>query len=264
MMKLTWKLIILIPITIFLTGFTGCISKKKYLMKESELAASLLREDKLKSELDQANQRITELESIQVGLIEEIERLKQNMGEELRKKEAELNVKEYKLKELQEVIAALNGKVEKLRNTITAAMESFKPEDISVMIKDGKIYITMPEKLLFRSGSYKVDPLGVEALGKLATVLINNPEIEITVEGHTDNVGTDLSNWDLSVMRATSIIRILTEKKVDPKRITASGRGPFLPVASNDTEEGRAKNRRTEIILSPNLREFFDILTGAQ
>lgn len=261
-MKLIWKLII--PIIVFLAGFTGCISKKKYLMKESELAASLLREDKLKSELDQANQRIMELESIQVGLIEEIERLKQNMGEELRKKEAELNVKEVKLKELQEVIAALNGKVEKLRNTITAAMESFKSEDISVMIKDGKIYISMSEKLLFRSGSYKVDPLGVDALGKLATVLINNPEIEITVEGHTDNVGTDLSYWYLSVMRATSIIRILTEKKVDPKRITASGRGPFLPVASNDTEEGRAKNRRTEIILSPNLREFFDILTGAQ
>lgn len=261
-MKLIWKLII--PITVFLAGFTGCISKKKYLMKESELAASLLREDKLKSELDQANQRIMELESIQVGLIEEIERLKKNMGEELRKKESELNVKEVKLKELQEVIAALNGKVEKLRNTITAAMESFKSEDISVMIKDGRIYISMSEKLLFRSGSYKVDPLGVDALGKLATVLINNPEIEITVEGHTDNVGTDLSNWDLSVMRATSIIRILTEKKVDPKRITASGRGPFLPVASNDTEEGRAKNRRTEIILSPNLRELFDILTETQ
>lgn len=211
-MKLTWKLII--SIVVFLTSFTGCISKKKYLMKESELAASLLREDKLKTELEQANQRISELESIQVELIEDIKKLKQNMDEDLRKKEAELNVKEAKLKELQEVIAALNGKVEKLRNTITAAMESFKSEDISVMIKDGKVYISMSEKLLFKSGSYKVDPLGVDALGKLATVLINNPEIEITVEGHTDNVGTDISNWDLSVMRATSIIRILTEKKL--------------------------------------------------
>lgn len=249
---------------IFLTGFTGCISKKKYLIKESELAASISREDKLKNELDQANQRISELETIQIGLTEDIERLKQNMGDELRKKEAELNTKEAKLKELQEVIAALNGKVEKLRNTITAAMESFKSEDISVMIKDGKVYVSMSEKLLFKSGSYKVDPLGVDALGKLATVLINNPEIEITVEGHTDNVGTDPSNWDLSVMRATSIIRILTDKKVDPKRITASGRGPFLPVASNDTEDGRAKNRRTEIVLSPNLQEFFDILNGTK
>jgi chemotaxis protein MotB len=250
--------------TIFIAGFSGCVSMKKYLIKESELAASLSREEKLNNELNLANQRIAELESIQVGLTEDIERLKQNMGEELRKKEAELNAKEAKLKELQEVIAALNGKVEKLRNTITAAMESFKSEDISVMVKEGKVYVSMSEKLLFKSGSYKVDPLGIDALGKLATVLNNNPEIEITVEGHTDNVGTDPSNWDLSVMRATSIIRILTDKKVDPKRITASGRGPFLPVASNDTEEGRAKNRRTEIVLSPNLREFFDILNGAK
>lgn len=252
------------PTLFFLLIFflSACVSKKKFIAKEGELALCRDQVAALTIEKNNANDKIATLESIQIDLTKEIETLRNDMGEALRKKEEELKAKETKLKELEQLIQTLNQKVEKLRSAITKAMESFKSEDISVMIKEGKVYVSLSEKLLFKSGSYKVDPLGVDALKKLAVVLNQQPEINITIEGHTDNVGTDFSNWDLSVMRATSIIRILTEKGVTSSRITASGRGPFVPVADNETEEGRAKNRRTEIILAPNMQEFFDILNG--
>lgn len=252
----------LLPFLIIISFSLGCVSKKKFTAKESELLKCREQAEWLSNEKNEALSRITDLESVQVSLSDEIENLRKNMGDALRQKEEELKAKEIKLNELQEIIQTLHQKVEKLRSTITKAMENFKSEDISVFIKDGKVYISLSEKLLFKSGSYKVDPMGVDALNKLALVLNQQPEINITIEGHTDNVGTDFSNWDLSVMRATSIIRILTDKNVTPNRIIAAGRGPFMPIADNESEEGRSRNRRTEIILSPNMQEFFDILNG--
>jgi chemotaxis protein MotB len=152
----------------------------------------------------------------------------------------------------------------KLKKIIADALINFKPDELTVSIKDGKIYVSLQEKLLFKSGSDVVDPKGKEALQTVATVLNNNQDINVLIEGHTDSIpmhGKFTDNWALSTARAASIVRILTnDYKVDAHRVTASGRGEFYPVNSNSTTEGRARNRRTEIILSPNLNELFKLL----
>jgi len=142
---------------------------------------------------------------------------------------------------------------------------NYKTDELYVYIKDGKVYVSLEEKLLFKSGSDVVDPKGKEALKSLAAILNGTNDITVMIEGHTDNVPirTNLfkDNWDLSTARAISIVRILTnDYNFDPHRITASGRGQFSPVKTNDTDEGRAGNRRTEVILSPNLDEIYRLL----
>jgi chemotaxis protein MotB len=142
----------------------------------------------------------------------------------------------------------------------------FEGQGLTVTRRDGKVYVSLEEQLLFKTGSTVVDPNGVRALQQLAVVLANNPDISIMIEGHTDNVpfrqGSSIKdNWDLSVMRATSIVRILLgAANIEPTRITVAGRGEFLPVDPADTPEARRKNRRTEIILSPDLSELYRIL----
>ena len=145
------------------------------------------------------------------------------------------------------------------------ALLGFNSDELSVEIKNGKVYVSMSDKLLFKSGSSTVEDKGKEALKLLADVLNKNTDIDILVEGHTDNVPIKTAvykdNWDLSVARATSIVRILTlDHKIAPTRLTASGKGEYFPRADNDTAEGRAKNRRTEIILSPKLEEIMQLL----
>jgi chemotaxis protein MotB len=156
--------------------------------------------------------------------------------------------------------------VDALKQKVSAALMGFEGQGLTVTKKNGKIYVSLEEQLLFGSGSTTVDAKGVSALKKLAAVLEQNPDINITVEGHTDDVpvvpGSQLvDNWDLSVRRATSIIRILTENSsINPKRLTASGRGEYMPVNTAKSAEARQKNRRTEIILTPNLDDLFEIL----
>lgn len=170
-----------------------------------------------------------------------------------------------RLKGLQDVIQSQKDVMSKLKNSIAAALLNYKSDEISVSIKDGNVYVSLEEKLLFKSGSDVVDPKGKEALKTLAMVINNTKDIRVMIEGHTDNVPIKTAqfkdNWDLSSARATSIVRILTtEYGFDSNRITASGRGSFHPVKTNDTAEGRAGNRRTEIILSPDLNELFTLL----
>ena len=152
-----------------------------------------------------------------------------------------------------------------LNNILRNALLGFNSDELSVEIKNGKVYVSMSDKLLFKSGSSAVEDKGRDALKLLAGVLDKNSDIDILVEGHTDNVPIKTSvykdNWDLSVARATSIVRILTnDYKIVPTRLTASGKGEFFPKADNDTAEGRASNRRTEIILSPKLDELMKLL----
>ena len=142
---------------------------------------------------------------------------------------------------------------------------NYKTDELSVYVKDGNVYVSLAEKLLFKSGSDVVDPKGKEALKTLAQVLNSTKDITVMIEGHTDNVPIKTNkfkdNWDLSVARATSIVRILTnDYKIVPTRLTASGKSEFFPKADNDTAEGRASNRRTEIILSPKLDELMKLL----
>jgi chemotaxis protein MotB len=190
-------------------------------------------------------------------------------SKELDEKENLLRAQEKQLKEMQAVIARQDSITNRLNNIVKGALLGFKADELSVKVKNGKVYVSMSDKLLFKSGSASVETKGQEAIQKLAEVLNKNTDIDILIEGHTDNVPIKTShyadNWDLSVARATNIVRLLIDKhNVNSKRLTASGRGDNFPVASNDTPEGRAKNRRTEIILSPKLNELFELLQGKE
>jgi chemotaxis protein MotB len=174
--------------------------------------------------------------------------------------------REKKVQELEQVLANKEKAVQDLKNKISSALLNFKENDITVKVKNGKVYVSLAEQLLFGSGSVSVDAKGVTALQQLAKAIKDQKDINIMVEGHTDNVPISKTsqymndNWDLSVMRATSITRILTKAGVSPKQITASGRGEFVPLAVNDNAANKQKNRRTEIIITPNLDELFRIL----
>jgi chemotaxis protein MotB len=174
--------------------------------------------------------------------------------------------REKKVHELEQIMANKDKAVQELRSKISNALLNFKESDITVKVKNGKVYVSLAEQLLFQSGSVEVDSKGVTALQQLAKAIKDQKDIFIMIEGHTDNVPISKKsqymndNWDLSVMRATSITRILTKGGVAPQQITASGRGEFVPLASNDNAQNKQKNRRTEIIITPNLDELFKIL----
>lgn len=170
-----------------------------------------------------------------------------------------------RLKTLHELIQSQRDVMTRLKNSISEALVNYKADELTVYIKDGNVYVSLAEKLLFKSGSDAVNPKGREALKSLAQVIGSAKDITVMIEGHTDNVPIKSKifedNWDLSTARATSIVRILTiDYGFDAKRITASGKSEFHPVKLNTTDEGRAENRRTEIILTPDLQELFKIL----
>jgi chemotaxis protein MotB len=152
-----------------------------------------------------------------------------------------------------------------LKNSLKDALTGFNTDELNIEVRNGKVYVSMSDKLLFRTGSASVEDKGKSALKTLAAVLEKNRNIDILVEGHTDNLPIKNSlykdNWDLSTARATSIVRILSQDyKVTPVRLIACGRGEYCPIADNKTADGRTKNRRTEIILSPKLEELYKIL----
>lgn len=179
---------------------------------------------------------------------------------------ADLQAREARVQELEKVLADKEKAVNDLKNKVSGALLGFKDNDLKVEVKNGKVFVSLSEQLLFKSGSINVDAKGVDALKKLAGVLKDQDDLSVMVEGHTDDVpiskGTNgiKDNWDLSVLRATSIVRILTESGVQPVKLVASGRGEYMPVDEAKTKEGRQKNRRTEIILTPKLDELFKIL----
>jgi len=186
-------------------------------------------------------------------------------SEDLDAKEKLLSEREKTLNEMRQIIARQDSITNNLNSILRNALLGFNSDELSVEIKNGKVYVSMSDKLLFQSGSSAVENKGKDALKLLAGVLDKNPDIDILIEGHTDNVPIKTSvykdNWDLSVARATSIVRILTnDYKIVPTRMTASGKGEYFPKADNETPEGRAKNRRTEIILSPKLDELMKLL----
>lgn len=177
-----------------------------------------------------------------------------------------LEEKTNELLELKKLLDKQDSMVAKINQLVQDALLGFDSDELTIEAKNGKLYVTMQDKLLFESGKDEVQKKGIKALKILAAVLNDNEDINIEIEGHTDNVPINTEkyedNWDLSVARATSIVRILTDKyNVDSKRITASGRGEYYPVEKNDTDAGKTKNRRTEIILSPDLEELYKIVT---
>ncbi|MDB9755062.1 OmpA family protein [Winogradskyella sp.] len=178
----------------------------------------------------------------------------------------ELDKRSKRVAELENVIATKDANMRALKDAISKALTNFEGKGLTVEQRNGKVYISMENKLLFQSGSWSVGSEGRKAVQQLGSVLAENPEIAILIEGHTDNVpykgNAQLSgNWDLSTKRATAIVNILRENSsINPENLTAAGRGEFAPIGSNDTSEGKAKNRRIEVILTPKLDEISKLL----
>jgi chemotaxis protein MotB len=174
--------------------------------------------------------------------------------------------KEARLNELQSILDQKDAEVKTLRNKVANALKGFEDMGLTIYEKNGKVYVSLDEKLLFASGSWDIDSKGKEALTELGKVLANDANINVVIEGHTDNVpyrgsGNVKDNWDLSVMRATAVVKeLLKNKEINPQRISASGRSEYVPIDNEDSREARAKNRRTEIILTPKLDELFQII----
>lgn len=198
--------------------------------------------------------------------LEAKEQALQNENARLEKLKQELEARSIRVAELESVIAAKDAAMNQLKDAISRALTDFEGKGLTVEQRDGKVYVSMENKLLFESGSWAVGSNGREAVRQLGTVLADNPDIAILIEGHTDNVpyqgNTQLSgNWDLSTKRATAIVNILRENpSINPENLTAAGRGEYAPVASNETTEGKAKNRRIEVILTPKLDEISKLL----
>lgn len=276
--------------------------KAKIASLEEELSGMGQEKESLQEELDRAmadyndlSKRYSDLQKAQEDLIRgnvaETRRLLrelQQAQENLKKKEDlmrqlemnmeakraaldelayELEKRDERLSELEQILEDQTRIVKDLKNKVSDALFGFEGEGLTVSMKNGKVYVSLEEKLLFRTGSYNIDANGRDALKKLAAVLKNNPDIQITIEGHTDDVpyissgGPIQDNWDLSVKRATTVVRVLLDGTgIDPQRLTAAGRGEYLPVEDAKTAEARRKNRRTEIILTPDLTELYRIL----
>ena len=185
---------------------------------------------------------------------------------DLKKLTADLEAREKRVNELEAMISKKDELLAALKKKVKDALLGFENNGLTIEQKNGKVYVSLDESLLFASGSYDVGAKGVDVLKKLAKVLEQNTDINVVVEGHTDNVplkskGDIEDNWDLSVKRATSVVKIITKNsKTNPKRLTAAGRSEYLPIDTSNTPEGRKKNRRIEVILTPKLDELFELL----
>lgn len=187
-------------------------------------------------------------------------------AESIKKSLDNIGVKDAYIKDLQSAINRKDSLNMALVINLKSAIGNLNDEDVNVKVDKGVVYVDISDKMLFKSGSYDVTDRAQEVLGKVAKVITSQPDIEFMVEGHTDNkpykgTGALVDNWDLSVKRATSVVRILqTKYGVPPNRMTAAGRGEYMPIASNDTKEGNALNRRTRIVILPQLDQFFKLL----
>ena len=265
---------LLIALSLVLFFLSSCVSSRKYndaLAREEVLKEDVrLLNDKvaeLNNNMQQLNARLTESQNENARLINQIDAAGKNAAELARlanMTQQQLQEEQQRLTQMRQLMDQQRQAIENLRKKMTDALVNFKPDELSVFVKNGKVYVSLQESLLFPSGSAVVNPRGKEALGKLGQALNLNPDIDVEIEGHTDSIpikGRYEDNWALSVSRATAIVRILTDNyKVDPVRITASGRSKYEPVDTNTTTEGRARNRRTEIILAPKLDELMRLL----
>jgi chemotaxis protein MotB len=243
---------------------------RKLLGQYDELQSA--QENLVKGSARENSKLLSQLQSTQTDLQKREDQLKlaeRTLDEKKRNLELmqfELEKNNQKLKELQAVLSRKDSAVAALKSKVSSALLGFENNGLSVNVKNGKVYVSLDEKLLFKSGSFVVEPNGVNALKKLSKVLEQNTDINVMIEGHTDDVpyradASAKDNWDLSAKRATAVVRILLDNsKIDPVRLTAAGRSEFLPIDKAKTAPGRQKNRRTEIILTPKLDELLKIL----
>ena len=229
----------------------AALNKKMDILKDSYAALEKNSGESLKANMAKNRELLEQLEAKEKALALEQEQLNKN---------------NQRLQELEALIAAKEESMRKLKETLSKALNSFEGKGLTVEQKNGKVYVSMENKLLFKSGSWAVGSEGKTAVVEVGKVLGDNPDISVLIEGHTDDdpfggSGPIADNWDLSTKRATAIVAILSENKaVNKQNLTAAGRGEFSPLASNATAEGKAKNRRIEIILTPRLDEIAEML----
>ncbi len=234
-------------------------ARTKIVSLEEEIAG-------LKSDTASLNSRIAGLEGKVQGLDDNLNSLRSNSSTEISKLSADLQKREARLKEVEEILRKRDEATNALKNKLQKALLGFQQSGLSVDIRNGKVYVSLTDKLLFSSGSIVIDEKGKLALQELAKVLKTQPEINISVEGHTDNqrvvnLGQIKDNWDLSVLRATSVVRFLTEgEKIENSRITATGKGEYQPIEQGSAPDIRSRNRRIEIVLSPKLDELYNLI----
>ncbi len=220
----------------------------------------------LKADTSEMHTQIAGLEDKLKGLDDSFNSLRSNSSSEITKLYSDLQKREARLKEVEEILRKRDEATNALKEKLQKALLGFQQSGLSVDIRNGKVYVSLTDKLLFGSGSIVIDEKGKLALQELATVLKTQPEINISVEGHTDNqrvvnLGQIKDNWDLSVLRATSVVRFLTEdEKIEYSRITATGKGEYQPIEAGSTPDIRSRNRRIEIVLSPKLDELYNLI----
>lgn len=257
-----------------LTSTTSCGSKKKIAELEAKnkeiqdllnsatikLNTCIAEKDAIANHLNDLKKNNTDL----MSTVGNLTTLSSKGAENIEKSLESLKEKDLKITRLQDALTRKDSVTLALVTSIKRAVGVNDP-DIEVNVEKGVVYISIADKLLFKSGSYQVTDRAKEVLGKVAKIVQDKPDFECMVEGHTDNVPIKnpvlQDNWDLSVKRATSIVRLLqNDFGIDPKRLVASGRGEYIPLTSNDTAEGRATNRRTRILVLPKIDQFYDMI----
>ncbi len=279
-----------LPIIAAIFIFTSCVSKKilkteqvKYttLQREYSNMQDLLsacndssaennrRKEALENEVASLKKQVDYLNANNSQALKQLENLSvisSSQAESIKKSLDNISSKDSYIQGLQSALSRKDSLNLALVTNLKGAIGNLDDKDINIKVDKGVVYIDISDKLLFKSGSYEVADKAKEVLGKVAAVLKNQPDIEFIVEGHTDNVpykgnAVLTDNWDLSVKRATSVVRILKDQYgINPAKITAAGRGEFLPVTDNNTAEGKASNRRTRIVILPQLDQFFKLL----
>lgn len=276
------KITLFLAIALLASAFTSCVvlSPKKYkalLAKQDSLNTGWGESQVSNQDLDKTIKKLKRDTADLYGRLNELQgkynevdgsysKLKSNSSSQISKLSEDLKKREQRLKEVEDVLKKRDEASNKLKEKLQEALLGFTKSGLTVEMKNGKVYVSLTDKLLFPSGSIVIDEKGKQALSQLAKVLLSQPEIIIAVEGHTDsqkinNLGQIKDNWDLSVLRSTSVVRFLTEtEKVPGIRLTATGKGEFQPLEANTTPEGRSKNRRIEIVLSPKLDELYNLI----
>ena len=268
------KKIVLMTATIALV-FGSCVSKKKYAELEAQhqetedmLNTTTVKLNACLEDKEELREQIGTLSNQNAALLNNVGKLSTLSTQEAKNLERSLESiqeKDLRIRTMQEAMNKKDSVTLALVTSLKGALGNLDDEDIQINVEKGVVYVSISDKLLFKSGSYEVSERAKEVLSKVAKVVKNKPNLDFMVEGHTDNVPIKNAvledNWDLSVKRATSIVRILQNQfGVEPARMTAAGRSYYVPVASNETAEGRAANRRTRIVILPKLDQFYSMI----
>lgn len=254
---------------------TSCVSQKKYAELEAqkqktqdELNTATIKLNSCLEDKDNLNQQITRLNNTNAALLNnvgDLATLSKKEAENLERSLESIKEKDLAIQRMRDAINKKDSVTLALVTSLKGALGNLSDEDIEINVEKGVVYVSISDKLLFDSGRYNVKDQAKTVLGKVATVVKNKPDIDFMVEGHTDDKAIKTAmfedNWDLSVKRATSVVRVLQDEfGVSPKRMTAAGRSYYMPIASNETEEGRARNRRTRIVVLPKLDQFYGMI----